>query len=162
MCLEILIRLAKDEDIPKIYEMDRGTVTSIARLDGKKDLSGIVKRHREQFERFFSIAAQGVYVAEKDGEILGYIWLVENAEMFTGIGYVFVMGIAVKPEWRKRGIGKHLMDSAEEYCRKKGMALLKLVVNSKNKEALRLYRQLGFEIEEFHMRKKTVKEPKIR
>lgn len=152
--MNILIREARDEDVPSIMEMDRDTIMMVSKLDGKKDLFKIAERHREHFMRFFNIATQTVFVAENKKEIIGFIWLLENAEVFTGTPYIFVMGIAVKPEWRKKGIGKHLMDRAEDSCRDRGFPYLKLMVNSKNKTALRLYRRLGFEVEELHMRKR--------
>lgn len=58
----------------------------------------------------------------------------------------YICGIAVTPEHRRRGIGKRLMQIAQEQAREHGYDRLSLVVFKENTAAVRLYQHLGYEI----------------
>lgn len=58
----------------------------------------------------------------------------------------YICGITVTPEHRGHGIGKRLMQIAREQALDHGYNRLSLVVFEKNTIAVRLYRQLGYEI----------------
>ena len=52
--------------------------------------------------------------------------------------------VAVHPEYRRRGIGKTLMLSIENYCMEKLVRRLKLEVNVSNAPAINMYQKLGY------------------
>lgn len=52
--------------------------------------------------------------------------------------------LAVRSEWRQRGIGTALLRQAQEYARSRGKRTLTLEVSARNEDALRLYQRLGF------------------
>ena len=58
----------------------------------------------------------------------------------------YICGIAVTPECRWRGIGKRLMQIARELALDHGYKRLSLVVFEENTGAVRLYRNLGYEV----------------
>ena len=58
----------------------------------------------------------------------------------------YICGIAVTPECRGRGIGKRLMQIARELALDHGYKRLSLVVFEENTGAVRLYRNLGYEV----------------
>ena len=58
----------------------------------------------------------------------------------------YICGIAVTPECRGRGIGKRLMQIARELALDHGYGQLSLVVFEENTVAVRLYRNLGYEV----------------
>lgn len=58
----------------------------------------------------------------------------------------YVCGVAVLPDFRGHGIGTALMGVAGQQARDQGYDRLSLVVFEANTTALRLYRQLGFEV----------------
>lgn len=70
-----------------------------------------------------------VYVYEKQGEIQGFIGLMDN----------YVAGIFVKEEYHSKGIGKALLDYA-----KAGKEELVLHVYERNKQAMKFYLREGF------------------
>jgi ribosomal-protein-alanine N-acetyltransferase len=57
---------------------------------------------------------------------------------------VHVLNLAVRPEARRRGVGRALMAEAAARGRANGAALLTLEVRRSNEAALELYRTLGF------------------
>lgn len=78
------------------------------------------------------------YVVEENGQILGYagVWCVfEEAH---------VTNVAVKPEARRRGWGRKLMQKLIETAMSKGAQRIYLEVRPSNLPAINLYRSLGF------------------
>lgn len=63
------------------------------------------------------------------------------------------MDIGIKKGYRRLGIGKLLMDKARDYTKSLGYDRLKLMVNSKNKDAIKFYRTIGFDVEDLYMKK---------
>lgn len=57
---------------------------------------------------------------------------------------VVIHRLAVNPELQNKGIGKLLMDFAEDYARKKNYSSIRLDSYSANKKALRFYEKRGY------------------
>jgi ribosomal protein S18 acetylase RimI-like enzyme len=153
--MRLIIKEATEADLPVIKEMDRDVVLYVAGLDSAKNLEEVKNRHEEIFERWHSISSQKIYMAIDEDipdKPLGFIWLVANNEQFTGVPYCFVMDIGIRESERRHGIGTALMKKAMEYTRSLGYDRLKLMVNGKNKNAIRFYRKLGFDVEDLYMR----------
>jgi [ribosomal protein S18]-alanine N-acetyltransferase len=80
-----------------------------------------------------------VYVATADRLVLGFIVLHLGCP-FSG----YIQTIAVVPEWRSRGIGRKLIEFAEERIFRESPNVF-LCVSSFNSSAQRLYGRLGYE-----------------
>jgi len=79
-------------------------------------------------------------VAEKDENVIGFvIGIVQKKE-----GHVLV--IAIRDDYKKRGIGTFLMKKLIDAYKKKGITRLELEVRASNVAALSMYRNLGFKI----------------
>lgn len=79
-------------------------------------------------------------VAEKDEDVIGFvIGIVQKKE-----GHVLV--IAIRDDYKKKGIGTFLMKKLIDVYKKKGITRLKLEVRASNVAALSMYRNLGFKI----------------
>lgn len=79
-------------------------------------------------------------VAEKDKDVIGFvIGIVQKKE-----GHVLV--IAIRDDYKKRGVGTFLMKKLIDVYKKKGITQLKLEVRASNVAALSMYRNLGFKI----------------
>ncbi|MDQ0167136.1 ribosomal protein S18 acetylase RimI-like enzyme [Bacillus horti] len=94
-----------------------------------------------------------IFVAEEDGEFIGYIELTEQTDYFTGEKQGYVSAIAVLPQGEGKGIGKKLMQKAEEWTAEKGIQVLVLDVFQKNERAIKLYEKLGYQQEIVKMTK---------
>lgn len=85
-------------------------------------------------------------VAELDGKIVGAVW-VRCIQAYGHIeNGVPEFAIAVYPEYRKRGIGTTLMKEMLKLLKDKGYAKTSLAVQKENHAAVKMYRQLGFEV----------------
>jgi ribosomal protein S18 acetylase RimI-like enzyme len=80
-----------------------------------------------------------VYVAVFKGEVIGFI-ILQMEGTFTG----YIQTVAVRADWRGRGLGSRLIAFAEKriFAEKPNVFIC---VSSFNKKAQRLYRRLGYE-----------------
>ena len=76
-------------------------------------------------------------VAEEDGQIVGYVGVM------VAEGDAHVMNVAVRPEWRRQGVGRTLVVEALRQAERLGGTRVTLEVRPSNKAALELYRTLG-------------------
>jgi ribosomal protein S18 acetylase RimI-like enzyme len=81
-----------------------------------------------------------IYVAEQDNSVIGFLWLVERGA-FNRSGYIQLIG--VHPEVRGAGIGRALMQFAEEKTFAQGSDLF-LLVSDFNTDAQQFYKRLGY------------------
>ena len=52
--------------------------------------------------------------------------------------------LAVRPDFRRTGIGRSMMEWLEKSCRTAGIQAIRLEVRASNRAALRFYGQLGY------------------
>jgi RimJ/RimL family protein N-acetyltransferase len=81
---------------------------------------------------------EGDLVAEVDGEIVGSMHISPNRHGFGEIG------MAVRRDWRGRGVGSALMAAAIDWGRNHGLHKLSLGVFVHNDAAIALYRKFDF------------------
>ncbi len=83
---------------------------------------------------------EGVFVAESDGEVAGYI--TTRLDRFTGIGRI--PNLAVDEKYRGQGLGSRLIEFAIEWMREQGMAMAKIETLDQNERGQALYPRFGF------------------
>lgn len=93
-------------------------------------------------------------VAETDSKIVGAVWariLKGDDGDVRGYGYVDdetpELAISVQKDYRGKSIGMALMNAMINYLREKGYKATSLDVQKANRDAVRFYKTLGFEIE---------------
>lgn len=69
------------------------------------------------------------------------------------LGWSSCNGLYVKPEWRRQGIASDFLWMALDKTKKSGLDSMDLRVSVKNKEAIALYRNLGFSKTSYTMEK---------
>ena len=86
-----------------------------------------------------------VYVAENDDGIVARLSLARDSHPASP--HVADLGLMVAAAYRRRGIGRSLLEHAVEWARENGVEKLELHVFPHNEPAIRLYEQFGFERE---------------
>jgi len=84
-----------------------------------------------------------------DGDnVIGYCWTriygEEDNLPRTVKGRIYMLG--VDPDHRSKGIGKEVLLAGLSYLKSKGLSIVELTVDGKNKEAHVLYRSAGFKV----------------
>jgi ribosomal protein S18 acetylase RimI-like enzyme len=83
-------------------------------------------------------------VAEAGAQLLGYIRVRPATRLRENTHVLAIVGLAVDPGARGRGVGAALLAAAEQFARDRGGRKLSLRVLSTNGPALRLYERSGF------------------
>ncbi len=88
-------------------------------------------------------------IAEYKGQLIGAIWSRLYPETDKGFGFIDKhtpeLSIAVRPEYRDRGIGTSLFKKYLSEAGKQGFREVSLSVDKRNR-SVSLYRRMGFEI----------------
>ena len=81
------------------------------------------------------------YICTREDKLVGFVWFGQSdADRTEG----FVDGLYVTPEHRRQGIALVLMKEALAWIKNANCHSVTLLVNPKNKSAIRLYEGLGF------------------
>ncbi|MGW7079199.1 mycothiol synthase [Streptomyces sp. NPDC054866] len=83
---------------------------------------------------------RGFFLAEKDGELVGFHWTKVHAD--EGLGEVYVLG--VRPGAQGGGLGKALTTIGLNHLAAAGLPTAMLYVDADNKAAVSVYERLGF------------------
>lgn len=122
---KIRVRIAKSSDLDDIYELD---VQTFAMPWSKEALSYDILENDNAF----------VIVAEYEGEFAGY------ADIWTVLDEADLNSIAVRVDFRRKGIGDAIMLAMTEMLSASGVATINLEVRVSNMPAIKLYKKYGF------------------
>uniref|UniRef100_A0A7C2Z4C8 GNAT family N-acetyltransferase n=1 Tax=Hydrogenobacter sp. TaxID=2152829 RepID=A0A7C2Z4C8_9AQUI len=135
------IRRAENGDIKDLVEVY---------LQGYKGLEEYSYTHSEDVQAYlnwlFRRDVAGIWVAEEDGKIVGFVasdgnWFSKREGKVVGA----IHELVILPEYRNKGIGKALVEKVIEYFKSRGLDTAELWVGDKNTQALEFYKSLGFE-----------------
>ena len=118
------IRPMKTEDLPAVSAIENASFS--------------MPWSEEEIERSFRLANYRFFVAEEDGEVVGYAGILRclnEADLAT---------VAVLERFRQRGIGAALMKAVLDYAAEEDLECLFLEVRESNFPALSLYEKVGF------------------
>jgi len=127
---DIHIRLAVDADRPRLIPLINSAFSVETFLQGP----------RTDEERLAASMAQGTILVAEDGE--GRLVASVYTELRGKHGYVGML--AVDPEDQGGGMGRRLMQAAEERFRAYGCEAVEITVLSLRPELLPIYRRFGF------------------
>lgn len=89
-----------------------------------------------------------VFVAEHAGTLLGLVRVgvrqSPDLPIMTPRRYAFVHELVVAPGYRRRGVGRALMEHAHRWARERGLEQVEVVVYDVNRAAVALYERLGY------------------
>ena len=95
------------------------------------------------------------YVAEADGKVVGLITMATALAIGHPTGYTKINGLGVLPEYRKMGIGKKLIEQAEQEAVRNGTRYLGLASGLTRENAHKFYEHLGFKKTSYWFRKRV-------
>ena len=118
------IRCMESQDVSTVYEMER---TCFSDPWSKDSLS-----------EFANVNGRYVFVAEENGAVIAYGCIQQVLDECE------ILRIAVKPDYRKKGVGKELLSKMINEAYRSGARIFYLEVRENNTAAIGLYRKLLF------------------
>jgi len=139
-----MVRVATEEDIPRILELYRelAITTSQTEQRGSRSLDD----YRRVFAEVSALPGHELLVAEDEGKVVGtMVLLIVPNLSHNALPWALVENMVVDEKYRRRGIGRLLMEYAIAQAKKAGCYKVQLLSNKKRVEAHRFYRSMGFE-----------------
>ena len=128
------IRNAKIEDLPMI-----------ARLCGDLGYSNDEEIVLKRFLKIASDSKHAVFVAESNsGEITGWIHVIPRILLLSQ-PLAEIGGLIVSEKYRRKGVGKHLVNFAEVWARNHSYEGIIVRSDIKRKESHHFYPRIGYE-----------------
>ena len=95
------------------------------------------------------------YVAEADGKVVGLITMVTGLAIGHPTGYTKINGLGVLPEYRNMGIGRKLLEQAEQEAVRNGTRYLGLASGLTRENAHKFYEHMGYRKTSYWFRKRV-------
>ena len=107
----------------------------------------------QTYEKMKSDNRYRTFVADADGEIVGFATAVQTLAIGYPNGYIKMNGLAVLPAFQRRGIGKMLMERVEQLAAQCGASMIGLASGFQRTDAHTFYEHLGYQKTSFWFRK---------
>jgi len=136
--MDIPLAPVTPEEIPLLLELIR----ELARFE---KLEHEVKATPELLHSAFfgPQPTAGALLARVAGEPAGYAIYFSTFSSFTGRTGVWLDDLYVRPEFRKRGLGRQLIEAVAQLAAARGCARFEWIALDWNERALEFYRSLG-------------------
>ncbi len=153
-----MVRYAEERDLPRVNEL-RCQVNELHSA-GRPDIfrAGFC---RELQERAYTLRCgedSDVIVAERDGVVCGMALVEylhrEESPYCCAREIYHIIEFGVDEAFRRRGVGRELMDFLEAEARKKGFSGIELDMWTFNEEARKFYEAVGFKTFRLFMERK--------
>jgi ribosomal protein S18 acetylase RimI-like enzyme len=111
---------------------------------------GEYRRYRRVYEQALEDARQGrrlILLAEVEGQVVGQIIVqlgTSHPSLDDGGGTAYLHALRVRPEHRGQGVGRSLIERAEDQLRQRGFRKAAIAAAKDNPRARRLYERLGY------------------
>jgi len=131
-----------------IREAETTDVFALTELMNELGYDTTMDEMKTRFDNIRNHKDYKTFIATNDTEILGMVGLSKNYSYEQNGIYVRVLALITRRNFRKKGIGKKLMDVAENWAR--GIGAAKVLLNCGNREereiAQLFYKKIGYQI----------------
>ena len=143
--MNIVIREIENEDYISIIAIWRGALGLLSATD---------ENVAKTFEKMKGDSRYCTFVADVNGNVVGFVTTVETLAIDQPNGYMKVNGLAVLPEFQRCGIGKMLMERVEKLAIERNISLIGLASGFQRTGTHKFYEHLGYQKLSFWFRKR--------
>lgn len=140
------IRPFHPDDLPTLKAITVAAFDGVSIDQGMERLFGTINgcdwqwRKARHLDEDAAREPEGIFVAELDGRIVGYVSTWQDCE--AGIGHI--PNLAVAAECRGHGLGRKLIEYVLDHFRRCGLTHAKIETLAQNAVGEHLYQSLGF------------------
>ena len=113
-------------------------------------------RDQDFFQSLLIDQKTALFIAEIENEITGFILAISRETppipVFVPARLVLVTDIAVKKDFRRRGIGRLLVNKVHKWAETRGASAVELTLYAFNQTAFDFYKTIGYETINLRMR----------
>jgi GNAT superfamily N-acetyltransferase len=147
-----LLRAAREDDIPRILELYQQLAATNAEAERQRTLS--LEHYRKAFGEISDYTGQELLVAEEAGEVIGSLVLIIVPNLSHGAKpWAIIENVIVDERYRRRGVGRLLMEYAVNRAREADCCRIGLMSNVVREESHQFYRDMGFEASAYGFRR---------
>ncbi len=148
---KIVIRKAQNSDRSFIFELSP-YLSEVAQLTWHSD-DVMQKMQDDYIAEMLTETSQpnATFIAEINDTALGFVHVRTHKDSISGETCGTIPLLAVSPKSQGLGVGKTLVEYAEQWAKNLGCRLLHLEVFANNKKATDFYQNIGFKPETVHM-----------
>ncbi|UCD96558.1 MAG: GNAT family N-acetyltransferase [Candidatus Bathyarchaeota archaeon] len=114
--------------------------------------------HRTKLKRAINRTPDGLKVATLDEDVVGWLWLTTEKDRNTNERFGYIKSIVVQKSLRLQGLGRVLLNEAEQHLRRKGIRRVDLIVSATNSVGEAFFESAGYRREHSTMRKRLMVE----
>jgi GNAT superfamily N-acetyltransferase len=96
-----------------------------------------------RLSRILARSGQQLLIAEVDGHVVGWLHATIS-EYVEAEACVVICGLVVDRSYRRKGIGRMLIERAEEWAKEQGCSVVRLWSSAPRAASHRFYEQLGY------------------
>lgn len=139
------VRQASIHDLERIQHLNKSLFEYETRFNTEYNLKWA---HSEEGEQYFrKMIETGItLVAEVNSSVVGYIVVAVFHQSFRRENPIAELeNMFIDTEYRRKGIGKKLVEEARKIAMERGAKRLKVEASMKNEQAINFYKECGFE-----------------
>jgi L-amino acid N-acyltransferase YncA len=138
------IRRATEDDIPRILELyNEQLVLEASPAESQQNPS--IEDYRKVFSEIDALPGCELLVAEEQGKVVGTTVLAILPNLsHSALPWAIVENVVVDSEYRRRGIGRLLMDYVVAMAREAGCYKVQLMSSNSRHEAHKFYESIGY------------------
>jgi ribosomal protein S18 acetylase RimI-like enzyme len=143
---DIIFRAYRPDDLEVLKQLTVDSFGGVALDHNVEQAFGILNGHDWKWRKARHIDEDveadtaGIFVAEMNGRIVGYI----TTRLDRAAGKGRIPNIAVSAEFRGHGLGRRLIEHALDYFRREGMEYAMIETMAQNEIGAHLYPACGF------------------
>jgi GNAT superfamily N-acetyltransferase len=133
-----VIRAAKAADVPAmaglladLFKVE--TEFAVDRTKQERALRMIIER-----------PSAAAWVAECGGQVVGMVTAQTVVSTAEGGESVWIEDVIVRDGWRRKGIGRRLVQAVEQWCAGRGVTRMQLLADGGNEDAMAFYPHRGW------------------
>lgn len=144
--MTISIRVYQPADLESLRQLTVDSFVGVSLEQNIEEALGLLNGHDWQWRKARHVDedvranSEGIFVAERAGEIIGYISTVIDRDSGKGR----IPNLVVAASLRGQGLGRQLIEHALEYFRREGLAYALIETMAQNEIGNHLYRACGF------------------
>ena len=140
----IEIRAIREKDYPEVARIWRDVL----------DIPVTDECLAETYAKMGKDDRYATFVAEEGGRVVGLVTTVTCLAIGHPNGYTKINGLGVLPEHRGKGIGRMLIEKAEEFAKVNGTMYLGLASGLQRETAHAFYEHMGYQKTSYWFRKR--------